>query len=123
MDGKLHLECIRRNSKADLAKATPIPTVREVPALAHPIPVPIFWAVPDYVNCDYVPFVQPSVYITREDDRFTTYDADSGDEEWLSKVNNDCYRENSVSLLRHLRKLSFIALITKLMRPGMSLFA
>ncbi|KAI3966438.1 hypothetical protein MKW92_035656 [Papaver armeniacum] len=90
---KLHLECIRRNSKA-----TPVPTVREVPALAQPIPVPIFRAVPDYGNCDYVPFVQPGVYITREDDRFTRYDADSGDEEWLGKVNNDRYRENSVSL-------------------------
>ncbi|KAI3924895.1 hypothetical protein MKW98_031146 [Papaver atlanticum] len=95
---KLHLECIRRNSKAELAKAIPVPTVREVPALAQPIPVPIFRAVPDYGNCDYVPFVQPGVYITREDDRFTRYDADSGDEEWLGKVNNDRYRENSVSL-------------------------
>ncbi|RZC92742.1 hypothetical protein C5167_007802 [Papaver somniferum] len=95
---KLHLECIRRNSKADLEKATPGPTVREVPALTQPIPVPIFRAIPDYGNCDYVPFVQPGVYITREDDRFTRYDADSGDEEWLGKVNNDRYRENSVSL-------------------------
>ncbi|KAI3966992.1 hypothetical protein MKW92_052016 [Papaver armeniacum] len=80
------------------SKATPVPTVREVPALAQPIPVPIFRAVPDYGNCDYEPFVQPGVYITREDDRFTRYDADSGDEEWLGKVNNDRYRENSVSL-------------------------
>ncbi|RZC82265.1 hypothetical protein C5167_045050 [Papaver somniferum] len=95
---KLHLECIRRNSEADLEKATPVPTVREVPALAQPIPVPIFRAVPDYVNCDYVPFVQPGVYITREDDRFTRYDADSADEEWLGKVNNNRYREYNVSL-------------------------
>ncbi|KAI3992358.1 hypothetical protein MKX01_030079 [Papaver californicum] len=95
---QLHKECIHRNSKAALAKTIPVPTVREVPALAKPIPIPIFREVPDYVNCDYVPFVQPGAYITLEDNKFVTYDADSGDEEWLGKLGNDCYGENSLSL-------------------------
>ncbi|KAI3947487.1 hypothetical protein MKX01_028392 [Papaver californicum] len=95
---QLHKECIHRNSKAALAKAIPVPTVREIPALAKPIPIPIFREVPDYVNCDYVPFVQPSVYITMEGDKFATYDADSGDEEWLGKLGNDSYGEISASL-------------------------
>ncbi|KAI3924894.1 hypothetical protein MKW98_031145 [Papaver atlanticum] len=33
-----------------------------------------------------------------EDDKFATYDADLGDEEWLGKLSDDQYGENSVSL-------------------------
>ncbi|OVA03611.1 Enhancer of polycomb-like [Macleaya cordata] len=85
---ELHRECIDRNVRAPPAKPIPVPSVREVP---------------DYETNQYVPFVQPDAYIAVPDDevarasmrKVANYDVDSGDEEWLEKLNNGHDKENS----------------------------
>ncbi|KAK9156692.1 hypothetical protein Scep_003266 [Stephania cephalantha] len=78
---ELYKECADRNSRAPSSKTVHVPVVRELES---------------YEDFEFVPFVRPESYISMPDDvqialtrKTANYDLDSGDEEWLEKLNKD----------------------------------
>ncbi|KAK9122736.1 hypothetical protein Sjap_012338 [Stephania japonica] len=77
---ELYKECADRNSRAP-SSTLPVPGVRDVES---------------YEDFEFLPFVRPESYISMPDDvqialtrKTANYDLDSGDEEWLEKLNKD----------------------------------
>lgn len=86
---ELYKECCDRNVEAPSVKIIPVPGVCEVA---------------DYGDYRGNPFSRPDTYITSKDDevsramekRTASYDMDSEDEEWLSKLNNEFHADNDL---------------------------
>ncbi|OVA05957.1 Enhancer of polycomb-like [Macleaya cordata] len=100
---ELHRECVDRNMQAASAREVPVPGVHEVPGNG---------------DIKQVQFVRPNAYIKMKDDevarvlmrKTANYDIDSGDEEFLEKLNKDLCSGDDVPL-RHVSDENFEEII------------